>query len=103
MLIKKNGKIEMLPNKGYIKVNLRCIICGAPASEEHHCISGHNREKCDKLGLTVPLCHYCHYDLHNKGHCTYKREMQVLAENYFLDSKMGTIEDWLKIFGENYV
>lgn len=96
----RKGKLEML--KGKDKTGLRCIICGAIASEEHHCISGHNREKCDKLGLTVPLCHLCHYALHNKGHCTYKRDMQMLAENYYLDN-IGSMEEWMAIFGENYV
>ena len=100
MLIKnKNGKIEMLKGS---KVGLRCIICGGVASEEHHCISGYNRQKCDKLGLTVPLCNMCHYDLHNKGHCTYKRDMQELAERYFLEH-IGTIEEWMAIFKENYI
>ena len=95
----RKGKLEMLQGKD--KTGLRCIICGAIASEEHHCISGHNREKCDKLGLTVPLCHLCHYALHNKGHCTYKRDMQKLAENYYLDN-IGSMKEWMAIFGENY-
>lgn len=101
MIIKnKNGEYEII-KKPKTLYGLNCMICGRVASEEHHCISASNRFKSDKLGLTVPLCKKCHLQLHNKGGCTYKQDMQKLAQEVF--EREHTRAEWMAIFHKNYL
>lgn len=37
-----------------------CLICDGQAEHSHHTLSGSDRKKADKFGLTIPLCPTCH-------------------------------------------
>lgn len=37
-----------------------CLICDGLAEHSHHTLSGSDRKKADKYGLTIPLCPACH-------------------------------------------
>lgn len=77
-----------------------CIECGAPATDTHHCIGGSNRQNSEKYGLTVKLCRKCHSSLHDTDpalQLKYKKIAQLAFEYRY------SHEEWMKIFGRNYV
>lgn len=42
-----------------------CAICNRPAQNIHHLVFGRSlRHLADEDGLTIPLCNYCHAELH---------------------------------------
>lgn len=68
----------------------------------HHIIHGTaNRKVADREGCFCYLCLDCHTALHDKG--LYDRELQQIAEKAWLKHNNKTIEDWIKIFGKNYL
>lgn len=74
--------------------------------DRHHIFGGANRPISEKYGLVVYLCRYrCHTGgrgaVHNNA-----RTMQMLHEygqKKWMDENNGTIEDFIKIFGRNYL
>lgn len=92
-------------SKSIVQSKRECLICGDINNLElHHIIYGTaNRKLSDKFGLTCYLCHYHHtggdgihfnkeMDLKLKKHAQKKFEEQV-----------GTREQFIKIFGRNYL
>jgi len=68
-------------------MHLDCVACGSQAQQVHHII-GHGdsgmAQKADDE-LTIPLCAFCHNDLHSKGHETWeakfnRTQYQMLEE-----------------------
>ena len=50
------------------RFNEICLLCGRPATETHHLVYGNgSRMLADMDGLTAPLCHQCHADIHEQG------------------------------------
>lgn len=48
-----------------------CLICGRLKSEDHHLICGTSGRKiADKDGIYIPLCDYCHKDIHHTATAT---------------------------------
>lgn len=79
-----------------------CLICGSKREIDiHHCLHGtSNRKNADKYGLTVPLCHSCHMDLHDKNTNMdgyFKRLAQMKFEERY------SREEWFKIFGKSFL
>ena len=73
-----------------------------PAVHLHHTIHGTaNRKIADKEGCYCFLCMSCHSALHDKG--LYDLELQQITEQAWLDANNKTIEDWIKLFGKNYL
>lgn len=85
--------------------NQNCYLCGGIATDTHHCLMGNKRKLCDKYGLTVRLCRKCHTMIHNP-HNDGEKEMQMylkrLAQKKFED-QIGNREDFIIIFGRNYL
>ena len=79
-----------------------CYLCGGYASDRHHCLHGTaNRAQAEKFGLTVMLCHDCHMALHDRG--INDRYLQREAEEHWIVHNKASIEDFIKIFGKNYL
>ena len=82
-----------------------CFLCGALATDTHHCLMGNKRKLCDKYGLTVRLSRKCHNKIHNPRNEA-EKEMQMylkrLAQKKYED-QIGNREDFIKIFGRNYL
>lgn len=79
-----------------------CFICGGYGSDRHHCLHGTaNRKLAEKWGLWVFLCHYCHMLLHDKG--VNDKYLQQVAEKKWLETTGRTVEEFIKIFGKNYI
>ncbi len=82
----------------------RCVICGSPYVEIHHAIHGTaNRKVADKYGLTIPLCHEHHLGalgphLNRTVDLTY-----IKAAQRAFESKVGTREEFRKLFGKSWL
>lgn len=75
--------------------------------ERHHCLHGSRRALADSYGLVVPLCHFCHRDLHDRN-TELDRYIQRCGEKAFIekyhpyDTQAG-ITEFIQIFGKNYL
>lgn len=82
----------------------KCFLCGSRKQEIHHCIHGTaNRKHSDRLGLVIPVCHECHQGrrgIHNNR----KLDLVIIqnAQRVF-EEKIGTREEFRKIFGKSWL
>lgn len=81
-----------------------CLICGSPYVHIHHVFFGTaNRKISDRLGLIVPLCEVHHLG-RNGVHMD--RQLDLLIKGMAQDAyekKMGSREDFMRLFGRNYL
>lgn len=82
----------------------KCFLCGRYGwLEEHHIFGAYNRKKSEFYGLKVQLCHRCHNEPphgahHNKETMQYLHEVgQRAFERHYPE------EDFMQIFGKNYL
>lgn len=92
-----------------------CYLCGKPEYwnsngmyeklEEHHVFSGPNRKLSEKYGLKVYLhgitCHREGADSAHKNKIV-RKALQAAGQKSY-ESVHGSREDFVKIFGKNYV
>lgn len=88
----------------------KCFLCGrngyGDPLDRHHIFQGAYRNKSEKYGLVVYLCHSrCHifgeYAAHNNG-----RTMQYLHEygqRKAMKEQGWTVEEFREVFGQNYL
>lgn len=84
----------------------RCELCGKyGALEKHHIFGASNRKKSERLGLTIMLCHYCHNEPPYGVHFNKEIRLRLQAETQkkFMEECDLTTEDFIRIFGRNYV
>ena len=91
-------------NKG-IGVDSVCYFCKSNRNlERHHIFGGANRDKSEKYGLTVILCHNCHneppYGVHHNEEVN--RTLKHLGQSLAMAHYKWLIEDFINIFGKNY-
>lgn len=83
-----------------------CILehCNRTDIEWHHCIGGNpGRKLSDKYGLVVPLCVEHHRGNTGVHKCrAVDLKIKQLAQTTF-EKKVGSREEWMKIFGRNYL
>lgn len=60
---------------------------------------GSNRKQAEKYGLTVPLCHKCHFMLHNSNN---ELDKHVMKYSQMMFEKKYSYEKWMKVFRKNY-
>ncbi len=89
----------------------RCYLCGRPGTsfeplDKHHVFFGPNRSLSEKFGLTVYLHHSeCHIFGKNAVHSNaeicrkLQREVQAQAMQHY----GWTAQDFIRIFGKNYL
>ena len=84
----------------------RCYLCGKWGwTERHHVFGGAFRKKSEDYKITVYLCHTCHNEPPNGVHQNkamrlyLKRQVQQIA----MDHYGWTTEEFIKIFGRNYL
>lgn len=86
-----------------------CYACGCYASHgylhEHHIFGGPNRKLSEKYGLKVHLCYVCHEDnvrgIHGQNK-ELRERLQKEGQQAF-ERKHGDREEFMKIFGKNYL
>lgn len=84
-----------------------CYHCGSVRDiEVHHCIHGTaGRKLATKYHLVVGLCPECHrgtYGVHGKNGAYLDRQLKEIAQKKW-EEKYGTREEWLAVFGRNYL
>lgn len=82
----------------------RCFLCGSTCNLElHHIMHGTaNRRLATLYGLTCWLCRNHHtgkFGVHT--HSDLNRQLQMTAQNAF--EQTHTRQEWMKIFGKNYL
>lgn len=92
------------------KDKTRCFICKGNACgdpiDKHHCFFGSKRSKSEKYGLTVYLHHNkCHifgkYAVHVNAKVN--RRLQQIAQKKAMEHYGWTTEEFIEIFGKNYL
>lgn len=93
--------------------NGRCYLCGRiTGTETHHIFGGANRKISDADGLTVELCHLCHYRCHNGKNSPYvryklHREGQMRWMEFFgpdlLEQGKDPKTEFMKRYRRNYL
>lgn len=83
----------------------KCFLCGRTDwIERHHVFGGACRKLSEKYGLVVDLCHYCHNE---KGGVHFNRELRERLQAQYQQAAMDrygwSVEDFIKIFGRNYL
>ena len=81
-----------------------CVVCGSPFVEWHHTMYGvSNRKNSEEYGYVIPLC-YAHHRGKNGIH--FNKELDLYwkrkAQEHF-EETYGTREDFIRIFGRNYL
>lgn len=84
-----------------------CFLCGGNGGywglDEHHVYSGANRRLSEKYGLKVYLCHdKCHLNGVHKDIRT-ARTIQAVVQRRAMQYYHWDIEQFIKIFGKNYL
>lgn len=85
----------------------RCFICHSRNwLEWHHVFGGYGiREKSEKDGLKVRLCHYCHNEPPNGVHHNreIRRKLQAYAQRKAMEHYGWSVEDFLREYYKNYL
>lgn len=82
----------------------RCYLCGRYTRlEQHHLIGGRNRKHSDEYGLIIDVCSDCHTAAPGAIHRNPKlqRELKELGQKMFEETH--TREEFMQIFGRNYL
>ena len=84
----------------------RCFLCHSTGwLEWHHVFGGALRDKSDRLGLVVRLCHYCHNEPPRGVHQNreIRRRVQAFAQKKAMQEYGWSVEDFIKEFYKNYL
>jgi hypothetical protein len=78
-----------------------CYLCGRSYGlTPHHCMKGTgNRKLADRYKLIVPLCIYCHKELHDNN--VGEKHLMKIAQKSF-ENKYSH-ELWMKTFRKNHL
>lgn len=93
--------------KSIIQKEKKCFVCGKNGGywglDRHHCFGNANRNKSEKFGLVVWLCHdECHLNGVHKN-AELNRMVQAKAQQVAMHHYGWTTEEFIKIFGKNYI
>jgi hypothetical protein len=93
--------------KSIIQRDKQCYICGTTNNLEcHHIFFGNpNRRLSEQYGLKVYLCHRHHNEPPTGVHYNteIRQMLQAKAQKIAMRRYKWTIEDFIKIFGKNYI
>lgn len=83
----------------------RCMICGAAPAQAHEVFYGSYRAKSKEHGLVVPLCYSHHHGTSMGVHYNKDLDLKIKqqAEKVWLQKNDATVEDFIKLFGKNYL
>ena len=82
-----------------------CYLCGGRCCEEHHVFGSCSRKTSEKYGLKVYLCKWCHneppYGVHHN--IENNNKLKAKAQEIAMQHYGWSVEDFIKIFGKNYL
>lgn len=82
----------------------QCYLCGSVRwLEVHHIFNAANRKNSTKYGLVVYLCHYCHNEPPNGVHHNIERMLYLKRIGQKAFEEHYSNEEFIKIFGRNYL
>ena len=86
-----------------IQTHKRCWVCGRVTGlERHHVLGGPNRKWSEKYDLTVWLCRE-HHTGTNGVHNARDLSLQLRQAAQVAFERDHTREEWMRIFGRNYL
>ena len=91
------------------KDDSKCLICGSRQwLEWHHVFGGMGgalRDKSERLGLVVRLCHYCHNEPPNGVHQNkeIRIKLQAFSQKKAMEHYGWDRERFIKEFYKNYI
>jgi hypothetical protein len=73
--------------------------------EYHHVFNASNKKNSERYGLMVWLCHFCHNEPPNGVHHNRQNRLalQSRAQKKAMKKYGWSVEDFIKIFGKNYI
>ena len=80
----------------------RCYVCGRPYPSIHHIMNAANKKKSEEYGLIIPLC----MEHHTGQSGVHTKPEKMLACRQMAQRKFEeehTRDEWIKIFGKNYL
>lgn len=87
-----------------------CFLCGRNGSQDrldrHHIFGGANRKKSERYGLVVHLCHNdCHIFGEKAAHKNAETmlELHQYGQRKAMQENGWSVEDFIKVFGKNYL
>ena len=78
-----------------------CFICGRTKDHLHEVFYGNNRINSMKYGCIIPICGFCHQQIHNDIQLDYK--IKKLVEKAFLKVYKCDEDYFVSIFHFNYL
>lgn len=100
--MKKKIKSIVTDDTTHCYIHKKYLGIEVDAVHEHHmCHGTANRKLADQHHLVCGLCESCHRLLHDKGY--HDIDLIQDAENAWLKHNEKTIDDWIAIFGKNYL
>ena len=94
-----------MPSKSIIQTTKeRYVTYRTDNLDRHHIFKGSRRKNAEKYGLWVYLNHNVHMALHDhlKPYETLENDLKPIAQKAF-EEQLGTREEFMKIFGANYL
>lgn len=90
--------------KSIVQKDKKCFICGTEIGlERHHIFGAANRQKSERYGLTVWMCHYHHNEPPEGAHYN-KDTADLLHEvGQYAFEQTHTRKQFLQEFGRNYL
>lgn len=88
-----------------IQSEKKCYITGSEYNlDDHHIFKASRRKHSEKHGLKVWLRHDIHMKMHDHTppYETLENDLKAIAQQAFEDNG-GTIEEFMKVFGANYL
>lgn len=90
------------------KVYTDCPICGIEGLYHwHHVFGGSNKKKSEKYGAIIYPCPTCHIwgtnSIHKQQSQQLNKELKQLFQQQIMEQYKLTTEDWISIFGRNYL
>ena len=93
--IMTDDMVNCFIHKKYLGVEVK-------GTELHHVIHGvANRKIADQEKCFCMLCSNCHRLLHDNGY--HDKDLQQIAEKAWLEYNNETVEDWIQLFGKNFL
>lgn len=84
----------------------QCYLCGKyGATEKHHIFPGPFRQKSEKYGLVVDLCHWCHNEPPDGVHQNRERALilKQRGQRKAMKENGWSVDDFIREFGKNYL
>ena len=78
-----------------------CMFCGMSATDLNEIFRGRNRQNSMKYGAVQPLCRKCHSRITNNTEL--ENKWKIKCQKRVMEYYKMSIEEFIEIFGKNYI